>query len=147
MTLGTIDTANATLLEFLCQAIDALDGRRHFCIVTLIRPTLSAFLFLLCFISPYPSIAGPYIEFGVGVHSRDIIEEGFTDAGEIILDSATGVQKGSAASTRVLAEIGWKFKDRVELYGNIGGIDMNIDQFNDFKGDFDVALGGGAKVQ
>ena len=97
---------NATLLEFLCQAIDTLKPHRHFCAMILVRPTLAATLLFLCLTAPYPSIAGPYIELGVGVNTRDVVEEGFTEAGETTLDSATGVQKGSADSTRVLAEIG-----------------------------------------
>ena len=114
--------------------------------MTFVRRTLATLLFL-CFTAPYPSIAGPYIEFGVGIHTRDVVEEGLTEAGETTLvDPATGVQKGNADSTRVLAEIGWNFGDRVQLYGNVGGIDLKVDEFDDFNGDFDLALGGGVKI-
>ena len=111
-----------------------------------VRRTLAA-LFFLCFIVPHPSFAGPYIEFGVGVNTRDVVEEGLTEEGETTLvDPATGVQKGNADSTRVMAEIGWNFGERVQLYGNVGGIDLKIDEFDDFNGDLDIALGGGVKV-
>ena len=114
--------------------------------MTFVRRTLAA-LFFLCFTAPHPSIAGPYIEFGVGVTTRDVVEEGLTEEGETTLvDPATGVQKGNADSTRIMAEIGWYFGDRVQLYGNVGGIDLKIDEFDDFNGDLDIALGGGVKV-
>ena len=114
--------------------------------MTFVRRTLAALLFL-CFPLSNPSIAGPYIEFGVGASTRGAVEEGLTQEGETTLvDPPTGVQKGNAASTRVLTEIGWSFGDRVYLYGNVGGIDLKIDEFDDFNGDLDIALGGGAKV-
>ena len=104
-------------------------------------------LLILCFFIPASSIAGPYIELGVGVTTRDVIEEGLTETGETILtDPPTGVGRGIADSTRSLSEIGWNFGDRVTLYGNIGAVDLKIDEFDDFNSDFEVALGGGAKI-
>ena len=96
--------------------------------MTLVRRTLAA-LFFLCFVVPHPSFAGPYIEFGVGVNTRDVVEEGLTPDGEATLFE--GVEKGNADSTRAIAEIGWNFGDRVQLYGNVGGIDLKIDEFNE----------------
>ncbi len=111
-----------------------------------VRHTLAT-LFFLCFTAPHFSVAGPYIEFGAGIHNRVMVEEGLTDEGKTALvDPATGVQKGNADSTRVMAEIGWNFGDRVQLYGNVGGIDLKIDEFDNFNGDFDLVLGGGVKV-
>ncbi len=114
--------------------------------MSLVYLTLSVFLVLYCS-APSPSIAGPYIEFGTGVTTRGVVEEGFTGEGEATLvDPATGVQEGNVDSTRILAEFGWTFGDRVQLYGNIGGIDLKIDEFDNFGGDVDVMFGGGLKV-
>ena len=114
--------------------------------MTLARCTLATMAFL-GLSTPFPSAAGPYIELAVGVSTRDIVEEGLTQEGEsTLVDPATGVQKGNADSTRALAEIGWNFGERVTLYGTVGGVDLKIDEFDDFNGDFDVALGGGVNV-
>jgi hypothetical protein len=82
------------------------------------------------------------------VTTRSVAEEGLTAEGETTLvDPATGVQEGNVDSTRVLAEIGWTFGDRVQLYGNVGGVNLRGGAaFDDFRGDVDVMLGGGLKV-
>jgi len=118
--------------------------------MTFVHRILATLLFL-CFTAPYSSIAGPYIEFGVGVTTRDVVEEGLTEEGRTALvDPETGADKlksvGNADSTRVLAEIGWNFADRVQLYGTVGGVDLKIDEFDNFNGNINFALGGGAKV-
>ena len=107
----------------------------------------STVILLLLFCPDFVMAGGPYMEFGVGVSTRDVVEEGVTDEGETTLvDPGTGVQKGDADSTRILAEIGWNFGNRVEVYGQVGGVDLKINEFDDFNGDLDIALGGGLKV-
>lgn len=78
--------------------------------------------------------------FGVetGVTSRDVLDKDVPEPGFNF--------QGDAVSTRLLARIGLKFFDRVEIYGKGGGADLSVSEFDDYDARLAPAYGGGLHV-
>lgn len=85
-----------------------------------------------------PQILGISLAVETGITSRNVVEEhpaftGFTVSGD-------------AVSTRLLAKIGLRFFDRVEIYGKGGGADLSVSEFNNYDSGPAPAYGGGIRL-
>lgn len=100
----------------------------------------TALLFLLSSLLWPPAVHAvePFIQFGVGVMSRDVVEED---------PSIIGFKfDGRATSTRVLTKAGANFGDILSLYLVGGGADLSVDEFNRYDGTIKGAFGGGLRL-
>jgi hypothetical protein len=70
--------------------------------------------------------------------SRDVVEEDASIAGFSY--------DGRADSTRALATVGVDINSIVALYGQVGGADLAIDEFNGFDSSFGAAYGAGVRI-
>ena len=104
--------------------------------------TLSSVFFaapILAEEAPYPprSIKGLFeLDLFTQVLTRRVVEE--PNPGENF--------EADADSTRVLARLGIKPVKPLELYVQAGTANLNIDDFNDYRGDISFAYGGGLKL-
>ena len=81
--------------------------------------------------------ARPYVQFEVGVASRDVVEEGE--------DIVSFKFEGDADTTRLLAKIGLEAWGLIDLYFQGGAVDLSIDEFDGFNSDLSGAYGGGIR--
>jgi hypothetical protein len=86
-----------------------------------------------------PAVAAPPVSFGVEVGAlwRNIEEEG-----GLVSGTATGV----AESTRLTARASVALAPRAVLFGEIGGVDLAIDEFDNYRSDMHLSYGGGLRL-
>lgn len=86
-------------------------------------------------VRPSPRSVKGFYELGLftQVSTRRVVEE--ISPGEVF--------EGDAVSTKVIARIGVKPLRRLELYLQGGTANLHIDEFNDYRGDYSFAYGGG----
>lgn len=95
---------------------------------------------LLVLIATAPdAFAAPPVSFGVelGVVSRDIEEEGGLVA---------GTAEGVADSTRLTARVSVGLLPGFTLYGEVGGADLSVDEFEGYRSDMHASYGGGVRL-
>lgn len=111
--------------------------------------TMRSLLLLFLFLFPLviPGKASAYNEDGrihfealFEVLSRDITEENAQFAGENFPETTA-----SAESLRLLGKLSVRIIDPLEIYGLVGGSDLDIDEFG-FNSDFTGTYGGGARL-
>lgn len=85
-----------------------------------------------------PHVLGISLGFETEITSRNIVEEHPVFAGFTV--------SGDAVSTRLLAKIGLRFFDRIEIYGKGGGADLSISEFNNYDARPAPAYGGGIRL-
>ncbi len=78
-----------------------------------------------------------FIETTIGGYSRDVEEP---------VPSAGTTYESRADTTRLLARFGVRPVPILEIYGLAGGADLSLPDFDDFRGDFVGAYGGGARL-
>jgi opacity protein-like surface antigen len=71
------------------------------------------------------------------LQERDVVEKGEPLAQDLLKFT------GDAVSTRLLARVGLRPFQSIELYGLIGGADLRIDEFDGFDAKMNLAYGGG----
>ncbi len=83
-------------------------------------------------------MAAPPVSFGVeiGSVSRDIQEEGGV---------ALGTVSGVADSTRLTARVTLGLAPGLAIFGEAGGADLSVDEFNGYRSDMHVLYGGGVQ--
>jgi hypothetical protein len=83
--------------------------------------------------------AAPPVSVGIelGVVSRDIEEEGGLVA---------GIADGVADSTRLTARLSVGLAPGVALFGEVGGADLAIDEFDGYRSDMHLSYGGGIRL-
>ncbi len=93
---------------------------------------------LLASVAP-AAAAPPPVSFGVelGVVSRDIEEEG---------GPALGTIDGVADSTRITARLSLGLAPGLAVFGEVGGADLAVDEFNGYRSDMHVLYGGGLRL-
>ena len=94
---------------------------------------------LLVLIAAPEAWAAPPVSFGVelGVVSRDIEEEG---------GLVTGTAEGVADSTRLTARVSVGLAPGLTLYGEVGGADLSVDEFEGYRSDMHASYGGGLRL-
>ncbi len=95
---------------------------------------------LLVLIAPAPDVwAAPPVSFGVelGVVSRGIEEEG---------GLVTGTVEAVADSTRLTARVSVGLLPGLTLYGEVGGADLSVDEFEGYRSDMHGSYGGGIRL-
>jgi hypothetical protein len=94
---------------------------------------------LLALAAAAPSAAAPPVSFGieVGVVSRDIEEEG-----GLVVGTAPGV----AESTRLTARASVALAPGMALFGEVGGADLAVDEFDGYRSDIHLSYGGGIRL-
>lgn len=85
-----------------------------------------------------PQIISLSLGVETGVTSRNVVEENPALAGFRV--------SGDAVSTRLLAKVGLRLFDRIEIYGKGGGADLSISEFNNFDSRPALAYGGGLHI-
>lgn len=82
-----------------------------------------------------PAVAAPPVSFGVeiGSVSRDIQEE------SVVLGTVSGV----ADSTRLAARVTLGLAPGLAIFGEAGGADLSVDEFNGYRSDLGPLYGGG----
>lgn len=100
---------------------------------------LAAAALLVVIFSATEAEAAPPVSFGVelGVISRDIEEEG-----GLVLGTAEGV----ADSTRLTARVSVGLAPGLALYGEIGGADLSVNEFDGYRSDMHASYGGGLRL-
>jgi hypothetical protein len=94
---------------------------------------------LLALAAATPAAAAPPVSFGieVGVVSRDIEEEG-----GLVVGTASGV----AESTRLTARASVALAPGMALFGEVGGADLAVDEFDNYRSDMHLSYGGGLRL-
>lgn len=102
------------------------------------RLALVSVAVLLASVAP-AAAAPPSVSFGLelGVVSRDIEAEG---------GPALGTVDGVADSTRITARLSLGLAPGLALFGEVGGADLAVDEFNGYRSDMHVLYGGGLRL-
>jgi hypothetical protein len=102
-----------------------------------VRLALVPVVVLLASVAP-AAAAPPPVSFGVelGVVSRDIEAEG----GPVL-----GTVNGVADSTRITARLSLGLAPGLAVFGEVGGADLAVDEFNGYRSDMHVLYGGGLR--
>lgn len=77
------------------------------------------------------------VGFELGVVSRDIEEEG---------GLAVGTAEGTADSTRLTARVAVGVVPGLAVYGEFGGADVTVDEFEGYRSDMHASYGGGIRL-
>lgn len=85
-----------------------------------------------------PQVLGISLGVETGITSRNVVEENVAFTGFTV--------SGDAVSTRLLAKVGLRFFDRIEIYGKAGGADLSISEFNNYDSTPAPAYGGGIRL-
>jgi hypothetical protein len=80
----------------------------------------------------------PYLQFNVGVFSRDIVEKSSA--------LSTFKVKATADSTRLIAKAGVNIGDVLNLYLQGGAADLTVDDFDNYDATMNGAYGGGLRI-
>jgi hypothetical protein len=84
------------------------------------------------------TMPGPVtLDLGIKFLERDITEKG---------DALLPDTSASPTSTRLLAKLSVDITPNFQVYGLIGGSDLQVDDFNGFRSDFGAAYGGGIRI-
>jgi hypothetical protein len=102
------------------------------------RNVLGAATVLLAVACGIPAAAAPYAQIEAGVISRDVVEEDPSIEGFTI--------GGRAASTRLIATVGFEVNGILTVYAQGGAADLSIEEFNGFDSAFNGAYGGGVRL-
>jgi hypothetical protein len=89
-----------------------------------------------------PTAAAPPVSIGVelGVVSRDIEEEG--GLGGLSFGTAEGI----ADSVRLTARLSLGLAPGVAIFGEVGGADLAVDEFEGYRSDMHLSYGGGLRL-
>ena len=101
-----------------------------------------AALVLATAVSTLPPVfahAASSVSFGMelGVVSRDIEEEG---------GLALGTFEGVADSTRITARLSLGLAPGLDVFGEVGGADLAVDEFDGYRSDMHLSYGGGIRL-
>ncbi len=100
---------------------------------------IGAVVLALALAAAAPAAAAPPVSFGmeVGVVSRDIEEEG---------GLVSGTASGVADSTRLTARASVAIAPGMALFGEVGGADLSVDEFDGYRSDIHLSYGGGIRL-
>jgi hypothetical protein len=99
----------------------------------------AALLFLISTLSASPARAlEPYVSVEAGIAARDVSEEG--------KDLAGFKFKGEAVTTRLLSRVGVDLDRFADVYFQGGGVDLSVDEFDNFDSNLEGAYGAGLRV-